>query len=111
MKMRLITTKPVLYLVNLSMKDYIRQKNKYLPSIAKWVTEHGGQPADVIPFSVEFEQKVWNLREEPENLAAFLKDSKVPSRISKIVTQGFKRLGLQYYFTGDNTRPFPRSFN
>jgi obg-like ATPase 1 len=82
------------------MKDYIRQKNKYLPSIAKWVTEHGGQPSDVIPFSVEFEQKVWSLREEPAELTAFLKESKVPSRISKIVTQGFKRLGLQYYFTG-----------
>ncbi|KAF2812262.1 uncharacterized protein BDZ99DRAFT_263678 [Mytilinidion resinicola] len=98
-KIRLITTKPVLYLVNLSMKDYLRQKNKYLPSIAKWVTEHGGQPADVIPFSVEYEQKVWNLREDPEALAAFHAENKVKSRISKIVTQGFTRLGLQYYFT------------
>jgi obg-like ATPase 1 len=82
------------------MRDYIRQKNKYLPSIAKWVTEHGGQPNDVIPFSVEFEEKVWSLREEPEQLEAFFKESKVKSRISKIATQGFTRLGLQYYFTG-----------
>ena len=101
--MRLITTKPVLYLVNLSMRDYIRQKNKYLPSIAKWVTEHGGQPSDVIPFSVEFEEKIWSLREVPEQLEEFIKESKVKSRISKIVTQGFTRLGLQYYFTGKSS--------
>jgi hypothetical protein len=82
------------------MKDYLRQKNKYLPSIMKWVTEHGGQPTDVIPFSVEFEEKVWSLRDEPDKLAEFYKDIKVKSRISKIVTEGFTKLGLQYYFTG-----------
>jgi ribosome-binding ATPase YchF (GTP1/OBG family) len=71
-KIRLITTKPVIYLVNLSMKDYIRQKNKYLPLIAKWVKEHGGQGTDVIPFSVEFEEKVWSLREDPEQLETFI---------------------------------------
>lgn len=82
------------------MKDYLRQKNKYLPSIMKWVTEHGGAPTDVIPFSVEFEEKVWSLRDEPEQLAEFYKDSKFKSRVSKIVTEGFTKLGLQYYFTG-----------
>jgi obg-like ATPase 1 len=82
------------------MKDYLRQKNKYLPSIAKWVAEHGGQPSDIIPFSVEFEEKVWSLRDDPEQLAEFYKDIKVKSRISKIVTEGFTKLGLQYYFTG-----------
>lgn len=104
-KIRLITTKPTLYLVNLSMKDYLRQKNKYLPSIMKWVTEHGGQPSDVIPFSVEFEEKVWSLRNEPSQLAEFYKDIKVKSRISKIVTEGFTKLGLQYYFTGKSLLP------
>jgi ribosome-binding ATPase YchF (GTP1/OBG family) len=73
---------------------------EHLPAIAKWVTEHGGQPGDVIPFSVEYEQKVWGMREDPDAQAAFLKESKVPSRIGKIVTSGFARLGLQYYFTG-----------
>jgi obg-like ATPase 1 len=83
------------------MKDYLRQKNKYLPSIAKWVSEHGGQPTDIIPFSVEFEEKVWSMRDDPEQLAEFYKDVKVMSRIPKIVTEGFTKLGLQYYFTGE----------
>ncbi|KAG7006632.1 Obg-like ATpase 1 [Physcia stellaris] len=42
----LLTAKPVVFLVNLSEKDYIRQKNKHLPKIAEWVKEHA--PGDSI---------------------------------------------------------------
>ncbi|TVY84957.1 Obg-like ATPase [Lachnellula suecica] len=98
-RMQLITTKPVIYLVNLTMKDYLRQKSKYLPLIAKWVTEHGGLPRDIIPFSVEFEEKVYSFKGDPSGLATFLKESKVKSRLEKIITEGFTKLGLQYYFT------------
>lgn len=97
--MQLITTKPTIYLVNLTMRDYLRQKSKYLPLIAKWVTEHGGLPRDVIPFSIEFEEKVHKLRERPGELAEFLKEIKVKSRLEKIITEGFTKLGLYYYFT------------
>ena len=86
--MSLITTKPVIYLVNLTMKDYIRQKSKYLPHIAKWVTEHGGLPRDVIPFSVEFEEKIHSFKDDPAALEAFMKDIKVKSRLEKIITEG-----------------------
>lgn len=100
------------------MKDYLRQKSKYLPLISKWVKEHGGQATDIIPFSVEFEEKVASLQEDKEKLAEFLKESKVKSRLPKIISEGsihfqdwsvsnidlkfagFLRLGLQYYFTG-----------
>ncbi|KAK7978498.1 GTP-binding protein YchF [Apiospora sp. TS-2023a] len=98
-KIQLITTKPVIYLVNLTMKDYLRQKSKYLPAIAKWVTEHGGIPRDIIPFSVEFEEKLHKMKDDPEAKAAFLKESKVSSKLEKIITEGFTKLGLQYYFT------------
>lgn len=70
------------------MKDYLRQKSKYLPLIAKWVTTHGGLPRDIIPFSVEFEEKVFKMKNDPEALAAFLAESKVKSRLEKIVTEG-----------------------
>lgn len=99
-KIQLITTKPTIYLVNLTMKDYIRQKCKYLPLIAKWVTEHGGVPRDIIPFSIEFEEKLYSMKDDPDAQAAFLKDCKVKSKLDKIVTEGFTKLGLQYYFTG-----------
>ncbi|POS73697.1 GTP-binding protein YchF [Diaporthe helianthi] len=98
-KIQLITTKPVIYLVNLTMKDYLRQKSKYLPQIAKWVTEHGGTPKDIIPFSVEFEEKLDKLSEDPAKQAEFLQECKVKSKLDKIVTEGFDKLGLQYYFT------------
>jgi obg-like ATPase 1 len=81
------------------MKDYLRQKNKYLPQIAKWVKEHGGQGSDIVPFSIEFEEKAHSLSSDPAQLATFLTESKVPTRLSKIITEGFLKLGLQYYFT------------
>jgi len=89
----------VIYLVNLTMKDYLRQKSKYLPLIAKWVIEHGGVPRDVIPFSVEFEEKLVSLKDDVAVLEAFLGETKVRSRLDKISGEGFNKLGLQYYFT------------
>jgi len=70
------------------MKDYRHQNSKYLPLIAKWVTEPGGLPRDIIPFSIEFEEKLSSLREDPAKLAEFLKESKVKSRLEKIITEG-----------------------
>ena len=98
-KLSLITTKPVIYLVNLTMKDYLRQKCKYLPKVAEWVKAHGGTMADVIPFSVEFEEKLWSMREDKDAQKAWLDEVKVPSKLGKITTEGFNKLGLQYYFT------------
>jgi obg-like ATPase 1 len=57
-KHQLLTAKPVIYLVNMSEKDYIRKKNKFLASLADWMKARGGDDK-VIPFSCEFEQKVW----------------------------------------------------
>lgn len=98
------------------MKDYLRQKCKYLPKIAEWVKAHGGQGSDIIPFSVEFEEKLWSLRDDKPALDAFMAEIKVQSRLGKITTEGtfididhpyplltdmtgFTKLGLQYYFT------------
>jgi len=36
----LLSAKPTVYLVNLSEKDYIRQKNKHLPKIAEVRTKN-----------------------------------------------------------------------
>jgi hypothetical protein len=61
----LLTSKPIVYLVNMSATDYTRKKNKWLPKIHAWIQEHGG--GVMIPFSVEFEAKLWEMR---ENLSA-----------------------------------------
>jgi obg-like ATPase 1 len=70
----LLTAKPVTYLVNLSEKDYIRKKNKWLPKIKGWIDEHNpGDP--LIPFSVAFEERLAPLegqekKEEEEQAGA-----------------------------------------
>jgi len=46
-----------IYLVNLSEKDYIRKKNKWLAKIKAWVDENDPS-AVLIPFSGVFELKV-----------------------------------------------------
>ena len=55
-KFQLLTAKEVVYLVNLSKRDYLRKANKWLPKIQAKVEEVGG--GQMIPFSVEFEQEV-----------------------------------------------------
>lgn len=55
-KFQLLTAKEVVYLVNLSKRDYLRKANKWLPKIQAKVGELGG--GQMIPFSVEFEQEV-----------------------------------------------------
>jgi obg-like ATPase 1 len=37
----MITAKPMVYLVNLSMKDYVRKANKHLPALAAWIEARG----------------------------------------------------------------------
>jgi obg-like ATPase 1 len=66
--------------------------------IHNWVKDHGG--GLMIPFSVEWEQKTWNLRDNPEALAAHMAASEgAKSSMPKMVTQGYKELNLIYYFT------------
>ena len=59
-----ITSKPIVYLINISIEDYVKKKNKHLPKIAKWISEHGGGP--MIPFSADFESKVTSAGLEKE---------------------------------------------
>ena len=95
---RLITTKPIVYLVNLSKKDFIRKKNKWLVKIHTWIKEHGG--GVMIPFSVEFEQDLWDVREDVDATKAFLDSVEgAKSALPKMVVQGYKELNLIYYFT------------
>jgi len=91
-KMRLITTKPVTYLANMSKKDFMRKKNKWLAKIHAWIQEHGG--GVLIPMSVEFEQELWNSTDKE----AFVKES-CASALPKIITTGYKELNLIYFFT------------
>lgn len=60
-----ITTKPQIYVVNLSQKNFIRKGSKWLPKIKEWVDTHGG--GTILPVSCEFEQNLYDLKDDPES--------------------------------------------
>ncbi|KAJ7354822.1 Obg-like ATPase [Desmophyllum pertusum] len=92
----LLTSKPVMYLVNLSEKDYIRKKNKWLLKIKEWV-DANDKGAVIIPLSGALETKLLDLG--PEEGEKYLKEVGTQSALSKIITTGFKTLQLEYFFT------------
>ncbi|GFR99738.1 Obg-like ATPase 1 [Elysia marginata] len=63
-----LTSKPVIYLVNLSEKDYIRRKNKWLMKIKEWI-DANDPGAQVILFSGALESKLLDLSTDEEREA------------------------------------------
>jgi obg-like ATPase 1 len=94
-----LTAKPVIYLVNLSEKDFKRKANKWLVKIKEWVESHGGGP--IIPYSVAYEQKLLAEAEEETKTDGEKKDEGAASlsMMQKIIKTGYKLLNLIYYFT------------
>lgn len=58
----LITTKPVVYLLNMSTKNYLTKRNKWLAPVFKWIQEHGG--GTILPISVTCEERLMNARKD-----------------------------------------------
>ncbi|KAJ3215170.1 hypothetical protein HDU67_000738 [Dinochytrium kinnereticum] len=103
--LQLLTAKPVVYLCNLSEKDYCRKKNKWLPKIKAWIDEN--HPGDIlIPYSGTVEQTLAALEtqeEKNEHLKALSAKYETPapvqSALSKIILTGYAALKLCYFFT------------
>ncbi|KAI9360430.1 P-loop containing nucleoside triphosphate hydrolase protein [Zopfochytrium polystomum] len=104
-QLQLLTAKPVVYLCNLSEKDYVRKKNKWLPKIKQWIDEN--HPGDVlIPYSGVVESNLSGMATQEEK-DAYLKGlqekyesaTPVTSILSKIILTGYSALKLCYYFT------------
>ncbi|GAA5951074.1 hypothetical protein JCM8115_005047 [Rhodotorula mucilaginosa] len=95
----LLTAKPVTYLVNLSERDYIRKKNKWLPKIKAWIDEHA--PGDILlPFSVALEERLaTEFVNNPEGLKEELEKLGTASQMGKIMKTGYQMLSLIHYFT------------
>jgi len=92
-----LTSKPVIYLVNLSDKDFIRKKNKWLIKIKEWVDKND-PGASIIPFSGAFEQKLVELDDDGLR-KAYIEEVKCDSVLDKIIVTGYKALQLEYFFT------------
>ncbi|XP_041809263.1 obg-like ATPase 1 [Chelmon rostratus] len=91
-----LTSKPMIYLVNLSEKDYIRKKNKWLVKIKEWVDAHD-PGALVIPVSGAIESKLFDMEEESRN--KYCEEQKTQSVLTKIIKTGYAALQLEYFFT------------
>lgn len=103
-----ITTKPQIYIVNLSQKSFLRKGNKWLPKIMEWVNTHGG--GQILPVSCEFEQTLFDLKDDADSKKAFLADCKeeaakvglkgeIRSMVPKVIRAGRSSLCLQSFFT------------
>nr|CAH8872136.1 unnamed protein product [Trichobilharzia regenti] len=91
-----ITAKPVIYLVNMSEKAFLKKKSKWLPKIKEWVDEHDPS-ATIIPFSADLEQKISEM--SPEVASTYMKENEFTSMLPKIIRVGYQTLQLQYFFT------------
>lgn len=95
-KLLLLTAKPVIYVANLSERDFIRQKNKYLAKVKAWIDENN--PGDIlIPLSVAFEDRLTRMTDE--EAAEECKNLKTKSQIGKLVVTMRKALHLISFFT------------
>ena len=82
--------------MNLSDKDFIRKKNKWLIKIKEWVDKND-PGAQIIPFSGAFELKLAEFEEEAER-NAYIEEVKCQPALEKIILSGFKALQLEYFF-------------
>lgn len=83
---RFITAKAVVYLINLSVDNFISKKNKWLKKIKDWVDVNC--PGELIPYSAEHEK-----------LELDSKDPEKRTMIPKIIKAGYNALDLIYFFT------------
>mmetsp|Transcript_14676 Transcript_14676/g.31560 ORF Transcript_14676/g.31560 Transcript_14676/m.31560 type:complete len:429 (+) Transcript_14676:114-1400(+) len=107
----LITTKPQIYVVNMSKRNFLRKGNKWLPKIQTWVDEHGG--GQIIPMSCEFEQDLMDLQDDKEAQKAFIQECDdevkkmgltgpgfaVKSVVPRLIRSGRQSLCLQSFYT------------
>jgi len=107
----LITTKPQVYVINLSKKNFIRKGSKWLAKISEWVKAHGD--GQIIPMSCEFEQELFDMKDDPAAQKAYLDECtqsaadlglKGPgfvakSVVARLIRSGRAALCLQSYYT------------
>jgi obg-like ATPase 1 len=103
----LLTAKPIIYILNMSQEDYIRQKNKWLPKLVAWIKEHS-PGAPIIPVCVKLEETIESLPNDEAKLK-YVTELKTKSQINKIIQTGFQTLNLINFFTcgADEVRAWP----
>jgi len=89
-----LTAKPMIYLLNMAKKDYIKKKSKWLMPIKKKIDEVD-PGATAILYSAQYELDFLDADDDTKTKM----NEEAPSQLDKIITNGFKGLGLEYFFT------------
>jgi obg-like ATPase 1 len=95
-ELNLLTAKKGIYLVNMSEKDYLRKKNKFLVPIHKWLQETK-EGEKMVLYSAAVEQKLVDFT--PEEKEKYCEEYKTKSQMGKIVAEGYAALGLIHFYT------------
>lgn len=91
----LLSAKPVIYLVNMSEDDFLKQKNKWLAKIKEWVEKRAKDP--VVPLSAAFENKLAGMTDA--EATAYCTEKKIKSMLPRVIKQGYSTLHLISFFT------------
>lgn len=91
-----LTAKPMIYLLNMSKKDYIKKKNKWLMPIKQKI-DSVDKGATAILFSAQLELEYLDIAEDAAATEELTKVA--PSVLEKIIKNGYVGLGLEYFFT------------
>jgi GTP-binding protein YchF len=93
----LLTSKPVLYLANVSENDLPEGDNPHVHAL-RGAVEESGEVAHVIPISSKIESELAELPQEDR--ADFLASLGLDEPgLNKLIREGYRLLGLQVYFT------------
>ena len=94
--LNLLTAKTALHLVNMSEKDFIKQKNKWLPKIKEWIEKE--RPGEgMVFYSAALEAKFLDMT--PEEKKTFCAENKTRSQMDSIVVKGYHTLQLIHFYT------------
>lgn len=93
-----LTSKPVVYLVNIGDVQYVKKQNAWLPKIQEYIKNN--VPGPMIPYSADFEQQVVDAgKDDKEAQLAKAKELGGVSMIDRIIKSGYKNLQLINFFT------------
>lgn len=94
-----LTSKPMIYLVNIGDTQYVKKQNPWLPKLQAYIKEHGGG-SPMIPYSASFESEVVAASPDDKEIqAAKAKELGGVSMIDRIIKSGYKNLQLIHFFT------------
>jgi len=94
--LQLLTAKPVLFAVNMNLKDYKRKKNKFLKPIFDWV-QVNAPGATIIPYCGAFENDLTDL--DAAQTEELFKAEECTSALPKIIRTAFSVVNLALFYT------------